>query len=108
MPTMKWLPEEEIWLDYTNHRGERRWRKVVPLVWHSPSYFRTEHHPQHLWTLTMWDVEKQAERTFALENIHGFSRTKPERIDDATEKQPGEATGDEGSEGSLRSEPVPE
>jgi predicted DNA-binding transcriptional regulator YafY len=56
-------------IDYTNHRGERRERRV------SPNYlmFGThEYHPEAQWLLDAWDVEKGAYRTFAVQHIHGW------------------------------------
>lgn len=66
-------------IDYTNWRGERRWRVVTPLPmgalrfetnrWHGPA-------PQ--WIMYALDEEIGETRGFAMNNIH-----KLEKIDEA-------------------------
>jgi hypothetical protein len=57
---------DPVFLDYTNYKGERNWRKVRPIrLW----YGRTEHHPRDQWLLDAWDIDRGAERTFALHGI---------------------------------------
>jgi len=64
-----------VWIDYTNHRGERRWREIVlRAIW----YGSTSFYPETGWLVDALDVEKNADRTFSLYSIHGFSRTKPD------------------------------
>lgn len=56
-------------IDYTNHRGERSVRYILPLrVWFGESEF----HPQegHQWYLRAYDYDKDAERDFAMKDIH--------------------------------------
>ncbi|MFK4706133.1 putative DNA-binding transcriptional regulator YafY [Roseateles asaccharophilus] len=56
-------------IDYTNFRGERGIRRIVPLeVLHGSNDF----HPEPQWLLRAFDVEKNAERTFAMRDIHAF------------------------------------
>lgn len=60
-----------VTIDYTNHRGERALRSIRPirLRWGSTAY-----HPQAQWLLEAWDEDKRVERTFALADIHSWSR----------------------------------
>src|ERR1700704_3125980 len=51
---------------YTNWRNETAVRSIVPLE----VYFgKTEYHPQEQWLLKVWDVERGAERVYALKEI---------------------------------------
>jgi hypothetical protein len=59
----------EVTIDYTNHRGERRERRIVPkLLW----FGMTEHHQTSQWLLDATDVEKGEPRTFALRDVHSW------------------------------------
>jgi predicted DNA-binding transcriptional regulator YafY len=64
------MEEKTVILDYTNHKGERRERWVIPhrLYWGS-----TEYHPEPQWLLEAFDVEKQAIRTFAMDDVHSWN-----------------------------------
>lgn len=56
-------------LDYTNHRGERSRRRVVPQrLW----FGATSWHPVDQWLLEAFDLAKGAQRDFALDQIHGM------------------------------------
>jgi predicted DNA-binding transcriptional regulator YafY len=58
-------------IDYTNHRGERRERRILP----QPAgvrFDRTPWHPEPQWLLLAWDFEKGAMRDFAMTGIHGW------------------------------------
>lgn len=57
-------------IDYTNHRGERRERTVIPRLG-SLRVAETPDHKPAQWVFDAWDVEKEAWRTFALANLHG-------------------------------------
>ena len=62
-------PETVVFIDYTNHRGERAMRRVVPKrVW----FGTTPWHGEPQWLLTAFDLDRQAQRDFALSEIHGF------------------------------------
>jgi hypothetical protein len=50
---------------YTNHRGETAWRTIQPKALR---YAATEHYPTPQWILDAYDVEKQADRSFACAN----------------------------------------
>jgi len=59
------IHERAVRFFYTNYRGERSIRTAVPviLLWGS-----TEWHPRPQWILTAFDLDKGAERSFALED----------------------------------------
>ena len=58
----------EVELDYTNWKGERRLRRVLPReLW----YGATNYHPEPQWFIRAIDLEKNAVRDFALRDVHG-------------------------------------
>lgn len=62
--------QRKVLIDYTNHRGERAVRTILPmapLTWSS-----TEWHPEEQWLLEALDVEKDVVRFFAVKDIHGW------------------------------------
>jgi predicted DNA-binding transcriptional regulator YafY len=69
-----------VTIDYTNWRGERGFRYVRPLrmEWGSNEWHRT---PQ--WLLVAHDAERNAERTFAFDNIHSWVQDpeEPDALD---------------------------
>lgn len=48
---------------YTNYRGETTIRHAVPLEWF---WGHTEFYPEDQWLVRAYDLDKQAERTFAV------------------------------------------
>jgi predicted DNA-binding transcriptional regulator YafY len=55
-----------ISLVYTNYRGETSVRRVIPQrIW----FGATDWHPENQWMLDAVDVDKDAERSFALKDI---------------------------------------
>ena len=64
--------EREIQIDYTNHRGERRWRRIVPFGANPLVFGTSPDHKEPQWLLTANDVEKGALRTFSLRTIHAI------------------------------------
>lgn len=54
-------------IDYTNYRGERSFRTILPqrIYWGS-----TEWHTRDQWLLEAMDLEKGVPRTFAMKDIH--------------------------------------
>ncbi len=66
------MDEKAIEIDYTNWRGERAWRTVIPyhIVYESNSW-----HPEKQWLMMAYDPEKDSVRSFALAGIHGFRPT---------------------------------
>jgi predicted DNA-binding transcriptional regulator YafY len=59
-------------IDYTNYRGERALRKIIP---NNLFFGISAYHPESQWLLEAWDIEKKASRTFAMKDIHSW---KPE------------------------------
>lgn len=62
-------PNQAVWIDYTNYRGERAVRRVVPweIIWGA-----NEWHPEPQWLLRAYDPEKKAPREFAMKSIHNW------------------------------------
>ena len=56
---------------YTNYRGETGRRKIIPSALR---YGATEYHPEPQWLMDAFDLDKQAERTFALLDIQEWKR----------------------------------
>jgi predicted DNA-binding transcriptional regulator YafY len=55
---------------YRNYKGEVSWRRIVPegkLIWGT-----TEYYPETQWLLLAFDLDKDAERTFAFKNIQAW------------------------------------
>jgi hypothetical protein len=51
---------------YRNHRGEVAWRRIMPgRVW----YGETQWHPGQRWLLHARDLDRQADRDFALADV---------------------------------------
>ncbi len=51
---------------YTNYRGETAYRQILPeKIW----YGSTEWHPENQWLLDAVDIEKDALRNFAMQDI---------------------------------------
>ncbi len=62
---------ERITFIYTNHRGETRARRVLPLsIW----FGSTEWYPEPQWLLRARCLDHDAERDFALEKIKDIKR----------------------------------
>lgn len=63
------LEKQIVEIDYTNWRGERSKRRILPqrVVWEN-----NEWHPDTQWLLEAIDIEKREARTFALANIHSW------------------------------------
>lgn len=51
---------------YTNHRGETATRRILP---HRIRFDSTEWHPERQWLLDAFDLDRQAERSFAMQDI---------------------------------------
>lgn len=64
------MSEQDVIIDYTNHRGERRERRVRPYkVWFGESPY---HKDGRQWFWTALDYEKDEERDFAVKDIHAW------------------------------------
>lgn len=57
-------------IEYTNYKGERRIRTILPLefLWGQNKY-----HPDYQYLLYATDLEKNANRYFAVEHIHSWA-----------------------------------
>jgi predicted DNA-binding transcriptional regulator YafY len=58
-----------VLIDYTNWRGERRVRRVLPLNF---VYRANEWHKEEQWIMTAHDLDSDEERQFALAGIHSW------------------------------------
>ena len=56
-------------IDYTNHRGERARRRIRPAA---IRFGEAEWHPGPQWLMEAICLEKNAQRTFAMKDIHGW------------------------------------
>lgn len=68
------MSTRDAWIDYTNHRGERSWRNVIPA---HIECRESEWHPGRQWLLVAFDVDKRAVREFALASIHKWQAEPP-------------------------------
>jgi predicted DNA-binding transcriptional regulator YafY len=62
-------PVRIVTIDYTNWRGERAVRRVVPQM---ILFANNEWHPEAQWLLEAVDADTGEARTFALKNIHSW------------------------------------
>jgi hypothetical protein len=61
--------EKQIKILYTNWRGEKAWRNIIPIeIW----FGSTKWHEEKQWLLKALDVEKAAERDFALKDVESW------------------------------------
>jgi predicted DNA-binding transcriptional regulator YafY len=60
-------PRKIVTIDYTNWRGERAMRRIIPL---GVVFANNEWHPETQWLLESIDVDTGKFRCFALANIH--------------------------------------
>jgi predicted DNA-binding transcriptional regulator YafY len=58
-----------VTIDYTNWRGERSERLIIPIRIH---WGTSDWHPGVQWLLDAFDLEKNGLRTFALKDIHSW------------------------------------
>lgn len=55
---------------YTNWKGQTQTRRIEPI---KIFFGTTEYHPDPQWLLKCFDVDKNAERTFSMKDIHSWS-----------------------------------
>ena len=60
------VSEKSVKILYTNWRGEKSWRTIVP---ESIYFGSTDWHPEQQWLLRALDIEKNASRDFAMKDI---------------------------------------
>ena len=63
--------DRAVHLDYTNWKGERRWRTVLP---QSMWYGTTSYHTTPQWFIRAVDLEKNDVRDFALVDVHAVRK----------------------------------
>jgi predicted DNA-binding transcriptional regulator YafY len=68
--------ERQIVLDYVNHKGERRDRRIVP---YAVFFDISSYHPKE-WVLNAWDLDKSEMRSFALSGIRGVHDARPQEV----------------------------
>jgi len=62
-------PKESVSILYTNYRGETGIRRIVPkCIW----FGKTDWHPEEQWILDAFDLEKGAERGFAMKDVKSW------------------------------------
>ena len=58
--------KESVSILYTNYRGETALRRIIPKdIW----FGKTDWHPEEQWLLNALDIDKGANRSFALKDI---------------------------------------
>lgn len=68
------LAPDAVWFWYSNWKGERALRRVLPsLLW----FGTTEYHPEQQWLLKAFDLDKQANRDFAMKDISEWRPSAP-------------------------------
>jgi hypothetical protein len=58
-----------VWIDYTNWRGQRSRRRIMPI---RIEFGSTEYHPEPQWFVVAIDIEKTDERKFSMKDIHSW------------------------------------
>jgi hypothetical protein len=61
---------------YTNYRGETSLRRVIPK---GIRFAASEWHPEEKWLLDAFDIDKHAERSFAIKDIHEWRGSPDEQ-----------------------------
>lgn len=62
-------------IDYTNHRGVRATRVILPA---RIRFGSSPFHPGIQWLLEAYDLEKMEDRTFAMKDIHSWRPSSEE------------------------------
>jgi len=65
------LPGEVVVIDYTNWRGERRHRRIIP-QYRGLVFWQSDHHPGTQWLLSAVDCEDNKIKQFAMKGIHSW------------------------------------
>lgn len=66
--------ETTVSFDYTNHRGVKGRRTVIPMTL---SWGSNEWHKEPQYLLHAWDMDKAGERTFAMKDISNWTPYTP-------------------------------
>ena len=67
---MSYDPKVVIKIRYTNYRGETTVRQIVPV---RIRFGASEWHPAEQWLMDAYDIDRQAERSFALADIRDWN-----------------------------------
>jgi predicted DNA-binding transcriptional regulator YafY len=62
--------KKAVTINYTNWQEETEDRHIIPL---ELFFGKTEWHPEEQWLLRALDLDKNAERSFALKDIHTWT-----------------------------------
>ena len=63
------MEEKKVTMVYTNYKGKTSVRHVVP----KEIYFgQTDWHPENQWLMSAYDIDKAADRTFAMKDIRAW------------------------------------
>lgn len=63
-----------VYIDYTNAKGERRWRHIQP---EEITFTSTKEHEKAQWILRAKDLTKDKPRSYAMANIHKWQVERP-------------------------------
>lgn len=63
-------PKAVIKIRYTNYRGETAVRRIVPI---QIRFAASKWHPDEQWLMDAYDIDRQAERSFALVDIREWN-----------------------------------
>jgi predicted DNA-binding transcriptional regulator YafY len=63
------MVKDLVTIDYTNWRGQRSTRVILPK---RIAFKKSEWHPEAQWVVTAYDYGKEAERDFAMKDIHSW------------------------------------
>jgi predicted DNA-binding transcriptional regulator YafY len=66
---------KRVTIDYTNWRGERSIRDIMPL---GMAFSRNQWHPEPQWLVYAYDIEKKETRAFAMLKIHSWVKSEKE------------------------------
>jgi predicted DNA-binding transcriptional regulator YafY len=66
--------QKDVEIDYTNWRGERRWRPIRPI---SLNFESNEWHQNSQWLLEAIDLQDGQTKTFSMATVHGWSELAP-------------------------------
>lgn len=59
----------EVRIRYTNHRGQTKDRRIIP---EKIEFEMTQWHPKAQWILHAFDIDKNAKRSFALNDVQSW------------------------------------
>jgi len=60
------MENKQVRILYTNWKNETAWRNIIP---QSIEFKSTEWHKEEQWILNAFDIDKQANRGFAIKDI---------------------------------------